>query len=46
MKKVLASLLMETHLVTPRRRIDWMFVLCSASLAAALTILIAVLAVR
>jgi len=46
MKKVLASLLVETHLVTPRRRVDWIFVLCSAGVAIALSIPLIVLAVR
>jgi hypothetical protein len=46
MKKMIASLLSETHLVTPRRRVDWVFVLCVAGLTLASSILMTVLAVR
>jgi hypothetical protein len=46
MKKVLASLLVETPLVTPRRRVDWTFALCAAGLAIGLAVLFVVLAVR
>jgi hypothetical protein len=46
MKRVFTSLLSETHLVTPRRRVDWMFVLCVAGLALASSIMMTLLAVR
>jgi hypothetical protein len=46
MKKVLSSLLVESHFVTPRQHIDWMFVLSWAGVAISLSILLVVLAVR
>jgi hypothetical protein len=42
MKKVLALLLVESHFVTPRRRVDWTFVLSWVGVIAALWILLAV----
>jgi hypothetical protein len=42
MKKVLALLLVESHFMTPRRRVDWTFVLSWAGVILALSILLAV----
>ena len=42
MKKMLAFLLLQSHLVSPRKRLDWMFVLSWAGVIVALSILFAV----
>jgi len=42
MRKMLASLLVESHLVTPRRRVDWTFLLSWAGVVIALGILLTV----
>jgi hypothetical protein len=40
MKKMLALFLLESRLISPRKRIDWTLVLCSAGIATALWILL------
>jgi hypothetical protein len=40
MKKMLASFLVESHLVTPRGRVDWMFLLSCAGVIVAVGILL------
>jgi hypothetical protein len=42
MKKTFASLLVASHLVTPRRRVDWTFLLSWAGIVIALGILLTV----
>ena len=42
MKKMLTFLLLQSHLVSPRKRLDWMFVLSWAGVIVALSILFAV----
>jgi hypothetical protein len=42
MKRMFASLLVESHLVTPQKHVDWIFVLSWAGVITALCIELAV----
>jgi hypothetical protein len=46
MKKMLASLLAESHIVTPQHHVDWILLLSWAGVAISLSILFVVSAVR